>query len=164
MNPSRLQQEDNVRRILQQYGDLMYRMSLSIVGNSADAEDMVQDTLVTWLSETPVFPDEAHEKQWVVKVVRNNSLMLIRKRKNRDRILSEQAKVSVGRDADYGILDVLYTLPDKYKAVLLLFYVEEYSVEEIATVLKKSVSAVKMRLKRGREMLSERYREKEHEG
>ena len=90
--------------------------------------------------------------------------MLIRKRKNRDRILSEQAKVSVGRDADYGILDVLYTLPDKYKAVLLLFYVEEYSVEEIATVLKKSVSAVKMRLKRGREMLSERYREKEHEG
>lgn len=164
MNPSRLQQEDNVRRILQQYGDLLYRMSLSIVGNSADAEDMVQDTLVTWLSETPVFPDEAHEKQWLVKVVRNNSLMLIRKRKNRDRILSEQAKVSVGRDADYGILDVLYTLPDKYKAVLLLFYVEEYSVEEIATVLKKSVSAVKMRLKRGREMLSERYREKEHEG
>ncbi|MCR5467075.1 MAG: RNA polymerase sigma factor [Lachnospiraceae bacterium] len=139
-------------------------MSLSIVGNSADAEDMVQDTLVTWLSETPDFPDEAHEKQWLVKVVRNNSLMLIRKRKNRDRILSEQAKVSVGRDADYGILDVLYTLPDKYKAVLLLFYVEEYSVEEIATVLKKSVSAVKMRLKRGREMLSERYREKEHEG
>ena len=151
MNPSRLQQEDNVRRILQQYGDLLYRMSLSIVGNSADAEDMVQDTLVTWLSETPDFPDEAHEKQWLVKVVRNNSLMLIRKRKNRDRILSEQAKVSVGRDADYGILDVLYTLPDKYKAVLLLFYVEEYSVEEIATVLKKSVSAVKMRLKRGRE-------------
>ena len=164
MNPSRLQQEDNVRRILQQYGDLLYRMSLSIVGNSADAEDMVQDTLVTWLSETPDFPDEAHEKQWLVKVVRNNSLMLIRKRKNRDRILSEQAKVSVGRDADYGILDVLYTLPDKYKAVLLLFYVEEYRVEEIATVLKKSVSAVKMRLKRGREMLSERYREKEHEG
>lgn len=164
MNPSRLQQEDNVRRILQQYGDLLYRMSLSIVGNSADAEDMVQDMLVTWLSETPDFPDEAHEKQWLVKVVRNNSLMLIRKRKNRDRILSEQAKVSVGRDADYGILDVLYTLPDKYKAVLLLFYVEEYSVEEIATVLKKSVSAVKMRLKRGREMLSERYREKEHEG
>ena len=164
MNPSRLQQEDNVCRILQQYGDLLYRMSLSIVGNSADAEDMVQDTLVTWLSETPDFPDEAHEKQWLVKVVRNNSLMLIRKRKNRDRILSEQAKVSVGRDADYGILDVLYTLPDKYKAVLLLFYVEEYSVEEIATVLKKSVSAVKMRLKRGREMLSERYREKEHEG
>ena len=164
MNPSRLQQEDNVRRILQQYGDLLYRMSLSIVGNSADAEDMVQDTLVTWLSETPDFPDEAHEKQWLVKVVRNNSLMLIRKRKNRDRILSEQAKVSVGRDADYGILDVLYTLPDKYKAVLLLFYVEEYSVEEIATVLKKSVSAVKMRLKRGREMLSERFWEKEHEG
>lgn len=164
MNLSRKQQEEHIRRILDAYGDLLYRMSLSVVGNASDAEDMVQDTLVTYMTEAPEFPDEAHEKQWLVKVVRNNSLMFLRKQKNRERILSEQSRVSVGRDADYGILDVLQTLPDKYRAVLVLFYVEEYSVEEVARVLKKSVSAVKMRLKRGREMLSERYKERNHEG
>jgi RNA polymerase sigma-70 factor (ECF subfamily) len=135
-------------------------MSLSIVRNRADAEDMVQDTFVTYAEQAPEFPDEAHEKQWLVKVVRNNSLMLVRKNKNRERILSEQAEISVGRDADYGILEVLDSIPEKYRTVLMLHYVEEYRVEEIAKVLKKSVSAVKMRLSRGRDMLAERYKEK----
>ncbi len=157
MSLSKLQQEEHLRHILDAYGDLMYHISLSVVGNPSDAEDMVQDAMVTYLAEAPEFPDEAHEKQWLVKVVRNNSLMLLRKQKNRERILSEQAKVSVGRDADYGIMDALRTLPEKYRVILTLFYVEEYSIAEIAEVLKSSVSAVKMRLSRGRKLLSERY-------
>ena len=83
MSLSRAQQEEHIRHIMDTYGDLMYHMSLSIVGNASDAEDMVQDTLVTYVSEAPDFPDEAHEKQWLVKVVRNNSLMHFRKQKNR---------------------------------------------------------------------------------
>lgn len=160
MSNNRLQQEEHIAYILDTYGDLLYRMSLSIVGNRADAEDMVQDTFVTYAEQAPEFPDEAHEKQWLVKVVRNNSLMLVRKNKNRERILSEQAEISVGRDADYGILEVLDSIPEKYRTVLMLHYVEEYRVEEIAKVLHKSVSAVKMRLQRGRNMLAERYKEK----
>lgn len=160
MSINRLQQEEHIAYILDTYGDLLYRMSLSIVGNRADAEDMVQDTFVTYAEQAPEFPDEAHEKQWLVKVVRNNSLMLVRKNKNRERILSEQAEISVGRDADYGILEVLDSIPEKYRTVLMLHYVEEYRVEEIAKVLHKSVSAVKMRLQRGRNMLAERYKEK----
>ena len=160
MSNNRLQQEEHIAYILDTYGDLLYRMSLSIVGNRADAEDMVQDTFVTYAEQAPEFPDEAHEKQWLVKVVRNNSLMLVRKNKNRERILSEQAEISVGRDADYGILEVLDSIPEKYRTVLVLHYVEEYRVEEIAKVLHKSVSAVKMRLQRGRDMLAERYKEK----
>ena len=152
--------EEHIAYILDTYGDLLYRMSYSIVGNAADAEDMVQDTMLTYVKEAPEYPSEAHEKQWLVKVLKNLSLMLVRNRKNRERILSDQAKVSVGKDADYGILDVLMTLPEKYREVLVLYYVEEYSVEETAKILKKSVSAVKMRLNRGRNLLRERYREK----
>jgi len=155
----RRQQEEHIAYILDTYGDLLYRMSLSIVGNPADAEDMVQDTFVTYAEQAPSFPDEAHEKQWLVKVVRNNSLMLVRRNKNRERILTEQAELNPGRDADYGILEVLGSIPEKYRTVLILHYVEEYRIEEIAAVLHKSVSAVKMRLQRGRNMLAERYKE-----
>lgn len=158
MSSERLQQEEHIRYILDTYGDLMYRMSLSIVGNRADAEDMVQDALLTYVKEAPHFPDEAHEKQWLVRVVRNQSLMLIRKNKNHERILSEYSKVSVGKDADYGITEALMTIPEKYRSILVLFYVEEYSVTEIAAIIGKTVSAVKMRLKRGREMLCERMK------
>lgn len=158
MNEERLQREEHLRYILDTYGDLMYRMSLSIVGNREDAEDMVQDAILVYLKEAPHFPDEAHEKQWLVKVVRNESLMLVRKNRNHERILSDWSKVSVGKDADYGIMDALMSLPEKYRSVLVLFYVEEYSIEEIATVMGKTASAIKMRLKRGREMLSERVK------
>ena len=84
--------------------------------------------------------------------------MLIRKNKNHERILSEYSKVSVGKDADYGITEALMTIPEKYRSILVLFYVEEYSVTEIAAIIGKTVSAVKMRLKRGREMLCERMK------
>lgn len=157
MERNRTEQEEHIAYLLQRYGDLMYHMSYAIVGNSADAEDMVQDSFLTYMQEAPEFPDEASEKQWLVKVVRNQSLMYVRKTKNRERILSENARVHVGTDADYGILDVLQTLPEKYRTVLVLFYVEEYSVEQIAGILGKSLSAVKMRLQRGRKLLAERY-------
>jgi len=49
-------------------------------------------------------------------------------------------------------------LPEKYKKVLYLYYVEEYRVEDIAGIIGKTASAVKMRLKKGRQLLEEKYR------
>lgn len=50
------------------------------------------------------------------------------------------------------------TLPERFRIVLILYYVEEYSVKEIAGFIGKSASAVKMRLQKGRRMLNETYR------
>ena len=60
--------------------------------------------------------------------------------------------------AESCILDALLSLPEKYKSVLYLYYVEEYRVENIAGIIGKTSSAVKMRLKKGRELLKEVYR------
>ena len=47
---------------------------------------------------------------------------------------------------------------EKFRLVLVLYYVEEYSIEDIAGFIGKSTSAVKMRLQKGRKLLSETYR------
>ena len=52
----------------------------------------------------------------------------------------------------FGTRTIL-NLPDKYKAVIHLYYVEGYDVKEIADILEISGSAVKKRMQRGREML-----------
>lgn len=52
-----------------------------------------------------------------------------------------------------GLAEAVVALPEKYKAVVHLHYYEGYSVAETAEILKLSQSAVKMRLKRGRELL-----------
>ena len=48
-------------------------------------------------------------------------------------------------------------LPEKFRIVLTLYYVEEYKVEEIAKIIGKTQSAVKMRLQKGRRLLKEKY-------
>ena len=59
---------------------------------------------------------------------------------------------------DSGILDALMTLPEKFRMVLVLYYVEGYRTEEIAKIIGKSTSAVKMRLQKGRRLLEDVYR------
>lgn len=56
-------------------------------------------------------------------------------------------------DTTSNVTELLYNLPPKYRIVLYLYYYESYSIEEISATLKVSKSAVKMRLKRGREKL-----------
>ena len=55
------------------------------------------------------------------------------------------------------------TLPEKFRTVLTLYYVEEYSVIEIADIIGKTTSAVKMRLQKGRTLLGEAYRKEYRE-
>ncbi len=62
---------------------------------------------------------------------------------------------------DTGIMDALMTLPEKFRIVLILYYVEEYSIDNIAKMIGRTSSAVKMRLQKGRRLLKEAYG-KEH--
>ena len=59
---------------------------------------------------------------------------------------------------DSGILEALMSLPEKFRLVLILYYVEEYRVEDIARIIRRTPSAVKMRLQKGRRLLEEKYR------
>ena len=58
---------------------------------------------------------------------------------------------------DSGIMDALMGIPEKFRIVLVLYYVEEYGIEEIAKIIGKTSSAVKMRLQKGRRLLREAY-------
>ncbi len=57
-----------------------------------------------------------------------------------------------------GILEALFELPEKFRIVMTLHYVEGYKVEEIAKIIGKSSSAVKMRLQKGRTLLRDIYK------
>lgn len=49
-------------------------------------------------------------------------------------------------------------IPEKFRIVLALYYVDEYKVDEIAEIINRTPSAVKMRLQKGRKLLEEKYR------
>ena len=145
--------------------DTLYRVALSHLQNREDAEDAVQDAFAKYITAAPRFADEEQERAWLIRVTVNRSLDLLRKRKHRGYVPLEEIEETVakdsgeGSDAAEGIMDTLAKIPEKHRAAIVLHHLEGCSVEQTARALGISVSAVKMRLSRGREALKELLQE-----
>lgn len=162
MQNSSVRPTDVLEEILNQYGNMLFRYALMMLGTTQDAEDVLQDTLLTYWQKAPEFNNKDHEKAWLLTVTANRCRDLLRKRMRREETslenVAEIAEIAIESTVDSGILEALVQLPEKYKKVLYLYYVEEYRVDEIAGIIGRTTSAVKMRLKKGRQLLGEQYR------
>lgn len=157
MNNTSARPADNMERIMQTYGNMLFRLCLITLGNANDAEDAVQEILIKYLQKAPAFEDAEHEKAWLIRVATNQCRDMLRFRSRHPVINIEEINEFTGEKSDSGIMEALMTLPDKFRTVLLLHYVEEYSVREIASIIGKTASAIKMRLQKGRKLLQEAY-------
>ena len=138
------------------YADMLYRLAFSYMKQQEDAEDIVQEVFVKYFCGLHLPMSKEQEKAWFIRVTINQCHDALRKRSYRRYDALEAVKEVVGtEDTPDELFDVLEKLPEKYKDVIILHYLEEYSVEEISKMLGLSLSAVKMRLKRGREFLKE---------
>lgn len=149
---------DCAREAVEIYGDMLYRICLVMLKNSADAEDAVQETFIIYIRKSPAFKSESHRKAWLITVATNKCRDMLRYRM-RHQTESEEALSNYSIEkSDSGIIEALMELPEKYRIVLMLHYVEEYKVDEISKIIDASASAIKMRLSRGRKMLEEKFR------
>ena len=146
------------REAVEKYGDMLYRISLLILKNTADAEDAVQETFIKYFTKAPEFTDAEHEKAWLITVATNRCRDMLRYRSRHETESEEVLNTYAVEKSDSGILEALMELSDKYRIIMILFYVEQYKIDEIAEITGVSVSAVKMRLSRGRKLLEEKYR------
>ena len=149
---------DDMEKTLDKYGDMLYRLCVIMLKSRSDAEDAVQETLLRLYRKAPVFVDDEHEKAWLIRVATNQCRDLLRFRARRPQAAGEALEKLHSDSADSGILDALAELPDKYRIVLTLHYVQECSTAEIAKIISRTPSAVKMRLQKGRKLLEEKYR------
>ena len=152
-----IEKELEIKRIMNDYGNILFRICLIMLGNSHDAEDAVQETFFKYLQKAPEFKEKEHEKAWLIKVASNRCKDMLRFRTRNMETDMESICEFMQDSTDSGILEALMTLPEKYRIVLILYYVEQYKTEEIAKVIGKSASAVKMRLQKGRRLLKEKY-------
>lgn len=150
--------EKEIERIMNDYGNILFRICLIMLGNSQDAEDVVQETLMKYLQKAPAFKEKEHEKAWFIKVASNKCKDMLRFRARHMTADIESIHECMQDSSDSGILEALMTLPEKFRIILVLYYVEQYKTDEIAKMIGKSSSAVKMRLQKGRRLLKEIYR------
>ncbi len=152
--------KEEAQRLVDAYGDAVYRLAYAYTGNRPDAEDVTQETFLRLLREAPEFRDEGHRRAWLLRVAVNRARDLHRSPwRKRSAPLSEAEALPAPEVPEAEVLEAVLALPEKYRAVVHLYYYEGYSGAEIARLLGKSVSAVNTRLSRARAMLRDRLKE-----
>ena len=135
---------------------------MTMMKNKYDTEDIIQETLLKYYVDKPKFDSEEHKKAWLIRVSQNKCKNLLKYRKRHSYVQLEKIEECLPHGEIYNTDDMeefieLAKLDYKYKVVIVLHYIENFSVEETADILEISKSAVKMRLKRGREKLKKTY-------
>lgn len=139
-------------QVYETYGEALYRFCLLQMKNTADAEDVLQEVFLKRLYRAPDFASPEHERHWLFRVALNQCRDEWKRSHRKEVSLEEAALVAVPPE-EREVLEQVAALPEKYRTVIHLHYYEGYSVEEIASLLGVTVSAVKMRMKRGRDAL-----------
>ena len=152
--------QDTVETVLQQYGDMVYRLAYARVQNVHDAQDITQDVFLKYIRAAIHFRDESHRKAWLLRVTINTSNTYLRSAWNRHRAdLCEAAEMPTVQTESNDLREAVAALPEAYRVVIYLYYYESLSVKEMGTLLHLSESAVKSRLFRARELLRKQWKE-----
>jgi RNA polymerase sigma-70 factor (ECF subfamily) len=143
--------------------DALYRVALRFVGNAADADDLVQDTLLRAYQAWDHYEQGTNAKGWLITILRNLFINAYRRSARRRQILEaatgappESASVPFFDNlVDDEVTRAIDALPLSYREVVVLRDIEDLHYKEIATMLGVPVGTVKSRLFRAREMLQE---------
>lgn len=149
---------------------VLYRVALSLTGQKADAEDLVQDTLVRAFRAADRF-DGAHPRAWLLTILRRAHLNRVRVRRpvllrdgesverdleNTSPAVASAEEVAISAEFEAVVADVLRALPDKHRAVVTLVDIEGLSYQEAADVLGIPRGTVMSRLHRARGRMRDR--------
>lgn len=151
-NPSK-QLTDNFSQKYKLYSDMLFKICMIYLGNKEDAEEAVQESFLKLIYKSPQFNNNEHEKAWLIRVTINVCKDILRSIWRKRVINIEDIERYYDSSKELEIMEDIIRLPSKYKDVIYLYYFEDYSIKDISKILKVSESAVKMRLKRGRDTL-----------
>ncbi|MBQ8057855.1 MAG: sigma-70 family RNA polymerase sigma factor [Ruminococcus sp.] len=138
--------------------DTLYRVSMSMLKNEHDAQDAVSEAILKAYENLHKLRKEEYFKTWLVRILINECKLILRKS---DRIISnanEKIPEITSRDNPYLSVEVgeaINSLPEKIRLVIVMFYVEDYSIKDIKRVLNIPEGTVKSRLSKGRALLKE---------
>ena len=147
----------NTFDVMDHYKDAVYRTALTVTGNFADAEDIMQDVFLQYYQSHPDFESPAHEKAWLLRCTINAGRNLRRSAWFSRRIDADidQFSKEAGEDAS-DVLAAVLSLPEQYRTAIYLHYYEGYPIKEIARLTNSSEAAVGKRLSRARDKLRQK--------
>ena len=148
--------KENKSEIIEKYFDMIYKLALAQTKDVHHAEDVTSDVFLKYMQSEKTFESEEHIKAWLLRVTINTSKSVFQNawfRKTEP--ISETLAAAEVTEEESDVYLAVMALPQKYRAVLHLFYYEDFSVAQISEYLKINESTVKSQLSRGRNLLKE---------
>lgn len=147
--------------VLERELEVLYRVARRMTGNDTDAEDIVSQTLLNAYKNWDRY-DGRHARSWLIKILHNEWLYLLRKRRTRNETdleaTSEPADENFWRAIDTQIefkevITALDELPEEYRVAVTLCDMEELTYESAAEALGVPIGTIRSRVFRGRRIL-----------
>jgi RNA polymerase sigma factor (sigma-70 family) len=156
-------------QLYSKYAKKVYGKCLSILKNEEEARDAVQDIFVKIMLNIGNFGEKSQFSTWIYSITYNFCIDNIRRKKKEKTLFSEDIERApdvpddevpdeflLEMEAKY-LKQVLEILPTSDKMILLMKYHDDMSIKEIADIIDKTESAVKMKIKRAKHKAQELF-------
>lgn len=161
--------------LVQKYSQQTFQLIIGIVRNRENAEELTQDCFLKFYRSLPKFKGECLLSTWIYRIAYNTAISATRKKKQEYLYIEEQTidqvpdhEVDEQFEQEYNeerlekLKEAMAILPPEERGMLQLFYTEQKTIEEMATVTGFTPSNVKVKMHRIRKKLyilltNERY-------
>jgi RNA polymerase sigma-70 factor (ECF subfamily) len=155
--------ETDFQSLVDRHYAALYRFAMSLTHTEDDASDLVQETFLTWAAKGHQLHDPAKAKSWLFTTLHRCFLQSHRRAirfPHLEITAAEPELPNVEPDLvthldALQVVELLSQVDPQYKAAVALFYLEDYSYNEIATILEIPLGTVKSRIARGLAQLKE---------
>lgn len=137
----------------------MYKVARSYLRSDDDIADAIQETVLACYEKLDSLESEQFFKTWLIRILINKCIDILNtaRREAPTEQLPEQGGTCMSLE-NYEFYELLNSLDEKYRIILILYYVEGFKIREIAQILELEENTVKTRLSRGRKQLAREYR------
>lgn len=141
--------------------DVMYHVAKTLLYSDADCADAIQEAIVKAFSKLYTLKKDAYAKTWLMRILINECYGVMRKEKRVVSLEDYRQEEKAEEQKDYSDLyEAIYRLQEEMRLSVTLYYLEGYSVREIAAMMETTESAVKNRLARARQRLKRELTER----
>ena len=152
-----------LEEMIRTYSDSLVRFAYCYVKDASAAEDIMEDAFALYIAKKIEFDRKEQIRCWLYKTVRSRSIDYLRRHRREvplegiEQMLTvpDPYEDAVKQERNAMLYRNLQKLPKQYRAVLQLHYIEDFKVEHVCEILKKSPKQVYNLLTRARESLKE---------
>ncbi|WP_144481397.1 sigma-70 family RNA polymerase sigma factor [Cytobacillus oceanisediminis] len=162
-----LNREEKLKWLMNAYGNDVIRIAYTYLKQKQLAEDVAQDVFIKCYEKMDTFRNESSYKTWLIRITVNRCKDVLKSWSFKNLYLTDFFKPNqtynslekkpFGGEENELISKQVIELPVKLREVIILFYYQEFSIEEISNLLKINPNTVKTRLHRGRIKLKESF-------